>query len=94
MRDFVIGCKMDGARNGYVIKYEGDRCCKTMDRVIDSGMPLCDLTVSAKKFTGEDIPEVRFCPWCGWDNDKGRGLYNHRKKFEEDEEIDRIGASR
>jgi hypothetical protein len=85
---------MDAYRGSYDIKYEGDHCCKTMDKVRSSGIYLSHLTIAAKNLTGEKLREMRFCPWCGWDNDKIIGLRNHRKKLDDDELADRIGASR
>jgi len=90
----VIGCIVDGSRRNYDMKFEGDFCCKTMDEVRKSGIFLSHLTIAAKRLTGEELREMRFCPWCGWDNDKIAGYTKHRKKFEDDEEADHIGASR
>lgn len=69
-------------------------CCKTMDTYRESGAMFEDLTTAAERLAGEPLGKVRFCPWCGWDCDRIIGITEHRRKLDEDREIDRIGASR
>jgi hypothetical protein len=84
---------MDGSTNRYAIKYEGAECCKAMQEMQQSGVFLFHLTLAARNISGEYLPEFRFCPWCGWDNDRGSlGITTHRKKLEMAEDADRIGA--
>ncbi len=65
-----------------------------MEAFRSTGAVFADFTVVAKKLSGEEMPDVRFCPWCGWDQDKFIGKTNHRKNVDEAKDADRIGALR
>jgi hypothetical protein len=84
---------MDGARCNYRHAHDGVECCEAMQGYLESGVFFDDLTTAASKLSGESLPHVRFCPWCGWDNDKTWGLSKHRKAFAEALEAERIGAT-
>ena len=68
-------------------------CCKNMDLVRESGISLRLLSIAACNVTGEHLDDMRFCPWCGWDDDKIVGITKHRKQLDDADEAARIGAS-
>lgn len=68
------------------------RCCPGMIQAIESGVDLGDINSAADRIVGEETPEMRYCPWCGWDTNKVIGARAHFKRREELINAAEIGA--
>ena len=64
-----------------------------MDHLVESGLELRHLNAAADNIVGETTVEMRFCPWCGWEVDKIRGITKHREQHEERMNAESIGAT-